>query len=143
MIYVFLFTLFLPIYTTEAGGEFGSCGFVVSYTGTTETVTRTVFGAETIYVIMWTGHGYFPFLHDLRAKLQKKIQMCKIIVKNKVQRKKMPNDSWSKRRIFCGIKSRAKEERNALTEVARTEQREPASDVGTNDKERTAEPCPN
>ena len=44
--------------------------------------------------------------------------------------KKMPTDSWSKRRICCGIKSRAKEERNALTEVARTEQREPASDVG-------------
>lgn len=49
----------------------------------------------------------------------------------------------AKRRIYCGIKSRAKEERNALTEVARTEQWEPASDVGTNDKERTAEPCPN
>ena len=57
--------------------------------------------------------------------------------------KKMPTDSWSKRRIFCGIKSRAKEERNALTEIARTEQREPASDVGTNDKEWTAKPCPN
>jgi len=46
----------------------------------------------------------------------------------------MPTDSWSKRRIFCGIKSRAKEERNALTEVAHTEQREPASDVGTNER---------
>ena len=40
----------------------------------------------------------------------------------------------AKRRIYCGIKSRAKEERNALTEVARTEQREPASDVGTNER---------
>ena len=46
----------------------------------------------------------------------------------------MPNDSWSKRRIFCGIKSRAKEERNALTEVARTEQRKPTSNVRANER---------
>ena len=48
----------------------------------------------------------------------------------------MPIDSWGKRRIYCGIKSRAKEERNALTEVARTEQRKPTSDVGLMNEER-------
>ena len=69
--------------------------------------------------------------------------MCKKNVKKSKYNEKMPTDSWSKRRICCGIKSRAKEERNALTEIARTGQREQASDVGTNDKERTAEPFPN
>ena len=49
----------------------------------------------------------------------------------------MPTDSWSKRRILCGIKSRAKEERNALTEVVRTGQRKPTSNVGANER-RTA-----
>lgn len=45
--------------------------FVVSYTLTTLSVTRTVFRTRAIYVIMWTGHGsYIPFLHDFRAKIQ-------------------------------------------------------------------------
>ena len=46
----------------------------------------------------------------------------------------MPTDIWSKRRILCGIKSRAKEERNALTEVVRTGQRKPTSNVGANER---------
>lgn len=48
--------------------------------------------------------------------------------------RKMPTDSWSKWRIFCGIKSRVKEERNTLTEVAHTEQRKPTSNVGANER---------
>ena len=54
---LFIKLLFLPIYAAEAGREFGSGGFVVSYTGPTETVPRTVFRTRAIYVIMWTGHG--------------------------------------------------------------------------------------
>ena len=69
--------LFFPFNSPQAGGEFGSMCFVVSYAGTTETVTRAVFRTRAIYVIMWTGHGYFPFLHDLRAKVQKKSDIHK------------------------------------------------------------------
>ena len=59
MIYVFLFTLFLPIYTMEAGGEFGAVCFVVCYTLTALSVTRTgFFRAGTVYGVMWAmGHG--------------------------------------------------------------------------------------
>ena len=47
----------LPLYPTQAGGEFGSVCFVVGDTGTTETVTRTAFFcAGTIYVIICAGH---------------------------------------------------------------------------------------
>ena len=63
----------LPIYSTQAGGEFGSVCFVVSDASTTETVTRTVFRARAIYVIMWTGHSVIPFLHDFARKGTKKI----------------------------------------------------------------------
>ena len=59
---------FLPVYSPEASGEFGSGGFVVRYAGTTETVTRTVFRTRAIYVIMWTGHDVIPFLHDFSCK---------------------------------------------------------------------------
>jgi hypothetical protein len=46
--------LFLPLYATEAGGEFGAVLFVVSNTGTTDSVTGTVFRTGTIDIIMWT-----------------------------------------------------------------------------------------
>ena len=89
----------LPIYAAEAGGEFGSGGFMMQYTGTTDAVTGTVFFcAGTINTLgrlglpdrlpfsktkvnwllhMWTGHGsYIPFLHDLRAKVQLFLHIC-------------------------------------------------------------------
>ena len=47
----------LPLYPTQAGGEFCSVCFVVSYAGTTMSMTGTVFRTRAIYVIMWTGHG--------------------------------------------------------------------------------------
>ena len=47
----------LPIYSTQAGGEFGSVCFVVCYAGTTETMAGTIFCVRTIDVIIWTGHG--------------------------------------------------------------------------------------
>jgi len=52
----------LPIYSTQAGGEFGSCGFVVGDTGATMSVTRTVFRTWAIYVIMWTRHGDYSLV---------------------------------------------------------------------------------
>ena len=79
---VIFLALILPIYAAETGGEFGSMCFVVCYAGTTLSMTRTVFRTRAIYVIMRTGHGYFPFLHDFACKVtKKKIQLCKIIVK--------------------------------------------------------------
>ena len=83
-----------------------------------------------------------PNFTNSGAKVRKIIEICKKKVK-KTYNEKMPPDSWSNRRIFCGIKSRAREERNALTEVARTEQRKPTSNVGLMNEERTAEPCLN
>ena len=67
----------MPFNPSQAGGEFGSMCFMVGNAGTTETVTRTVFRARAIYVIMWTGHGsYILFLHDFRAKIQLFLHMC-------------------------------------------------------------------
>ena len=51
--------LVLPVYATEASGEFCAGGFVVGDTGAAMSVTRTIFGARAIYVIMWAGHGLF------------------------------------------------------------------------------------
>ena len=49
--------LFLPIYSTQAGGGFGSVCFVVCDALTTLSVPRTAFFCTgTIYVIMWTRH---------------------------------------------------------------------------------------
>ncbi len=49
---------FLPIYTTQAGGEFGSVCFVVSNALTALSVSGTsLFRARAIDIIMWTGHG--------------------------------------------------------------------------------------
>ena len=45
-----------PIYSTEAGGEFGPVFFMMRNTRTTMPVTRTVFRTRAIYVIMWTEH---------------------------------------------------------------------------------------
>ncbi len=46
------------IICSEAGGEFGSGGFMMCDAGTTETVTRTsLFRTKAIYIIIWTGHG--------------------------------------------------------------------------------------
>ena len=70
---MFIKLLFLPVYSPEAGGEFGSVCFVVCDAGTTETVTRTVFRTSAIYVIMWTGHGSYSFLAQNLRKGTKKI----------------------------------------------------------------------
>lgn len=50
----------LPLYPTQAGGEFGSMCFVMCYAGATDTVTLTVFRTRTLNIIMWTGHGIIP-----------------------------------------------------------------------------------
>ena len=53
--------LLLPLYPTQAGGEFGAVLFVVGNALTAMSMTGTAFfRAGTIDVIMWTmGHGYF------------------------------------------------------------------------------------
>ena len=56
-LYMDSFFIFLPVYASQAGGEFGSCGFVMSDASTTMPVPRTVFQTRAWYVIMWTGHG--------------------------------------------------------------------------------------
>jgi len=51
--------LFLPIYTTQAGGEFGSMCFMMRDTLAALSVSGTsLFRARAINIIMWTGHGY-------------------------------------------------------------------------------------
>ena len=47
----------LPLYPTQAGGEFGSVCSMVCDALTTLSVTRTVFRTRAINIIMWTGHG--------------------------------------------------------------------------------------
>ena len=56
----------------------------------------------------------------------------------------MPTDSWSKRRIFCGIKSRAKEERKKRANGG-SAHRTTVTDIKcrANERKKTAEPCPN
>ena len=49
--------LIFPFNPSQAGGEFGSVCFMMCYASTTETVTRTVFRARAIDMIMWTGHN--------------------------------------------------------------------------------------
>ena len=56
-LYMDSFFIFLPVNASQACRQLTPCGFVVSYTLTTLSVTRTVFGTRAIYVIMWTGHG--------------------------------------------------------------------------------------
>ena len=66
----------LPIYSTQAGGEFGSVCFVVIDALTTLSVTRTsLFCTGAIYVIMWTGHMLFKFL-CLLLKCFDSLQVC-------------------------------------------------------------------
>jgi len=50
--------LFLPIYTTQAGGEFGSMCFMMRDTLAALSVTGTIFGTWAVNIIMWTWHGY-------------------------------------------------------------------------------------
>ncbi len=55
---LFIKLLFLPVYSSEAGGEFGSSGFMMCDAGAATPVPRTAFFcAWAINIIMWTGHG--------------------------------------------------------------------------------------
>ena len=49
--------LLLPVYATEADGEFGSVCSVMRNTLTAFAVTRTVFRTRTLNIVMWTRHG--------------------------------------------------------------------------------------
>ena len=70
--------LFLPIYSSEAGGEFGAVCFVVSYTLTTLSVSRTsLFRARAIYVIMRTGHIIEIYTSYKKDTSYKKVQAIK------------------------------------------------------------------
>ena len=61
--------LSLPVYATQAGREFRSCFLVVCYALAALAVTRAIlFGAWAIYVIMWTGHGYFVLFARFACK---------------------------------------------------------------------------
>ena len=44
----------LPLYPAQAGGKFAAGSFVMRHTRTAFSVTRTIFGARTIDVIVWT-----------------------------------------------------------------------------------------
>lgn len=51
--------LFLPINTSEAGGEFGSVRFMIGNALAALSVPRaSLLCTRAFYVIMWTGHGY-------------------------------------------------------------------------------------
>ena len=49
----------LPIYSTQAGGEFGAVFFMMCHALAALSVTGTVFRTRAIYVIMWTGHTIY------------------------------------------------------------------------------------
>ena len=52
--------LFLPFNPSQARREFGAVFFMMCYTLATLSVPRTSFlRARAIYMIIWTGHGYF------------------------------------------------------------------------------------
>ena len=54
--------LLLPLYLSEAGGEFLPVFFMMCYTLATLSVTGTVFlCTETIDGVMWAGHGWVYF----------------------------------------------------------------------------------
>ena len=59
---MFIKLLFLPVYSPEAGGEFGSSGFMMCHALATLSVPRTsFFCTRTLYVIIWTGHDYIRY----------------------------------------------------------------------------------
>ena len=49
--------LLLPVYATEADGEFMTVCSVMCDALTTTSVPRAILRTRAIYVIMWTGHG--------------------------------------------------------------------------------------
>lgn len=54
--------LFLPIYTTQAGGEFGSMCFMMRDTLAALSMSGTsLFRARAINIIMWTGQVFNIF----------------------------------------------------------------------------------
>lgn len=54
--------LFLPIYITQAGGEFGSMCFMMRDTLAALSVSGTsLFRTRAIDIIMWTGHVFNIF----------------------------------------------------------------------------------
>ena len=127
----------MPFNPSQAGREFGSMCFVVSYTLTADAVTGTAFfRVRAIYVIMWTGHGgyglvrlsapnwrkgttFFAYVQNQRFEIERFCKVNNLHIDGWIEETISGTKAYNKRQLGVLLKKVEKEDVIICSELSR------------------------